>query len=191
MANRYLLFFTLWLLAQFAVLTLASSKRTVYLMSMTPAAAVIAAEYASVLYAGLKARETASTVLGWIARHRRGGVIGVLAVVMGSYLATAQWLLPQADSSLSFVPLTAQIQTMQDNGQHVALFQANERVGGASVFYAQRLFKGLDTDAQLHEFLAASASNVAVMSGDTEPAAPLKVIKTLMVGRQAYYFVNL
>jgi hypothetical protein len=115
----------------------------------------------------------------------------VLAVVMGSYLATAQWLLPQADSSLSFVPLTAQIQTLQDNGQHVALFQANERVGGASVFYAQRLLKGLDTDAQLHEFLAASASNVAVMSGDTEPAAPLKVIKTLMVGRQAYYFVNL
>jgi hypothetical protein len=32
------------------MLTLASSKRTVYLMSMTPAAAVIAAEYASVLY---------------------------------------------------------------------------------------------------------------------------------------------
>jgi 4-amino-4-deoxy-L-arabinose transferase-like glycosyltransferase len=190
-ANRYLLFFTLWLLAQFAMLTLASSKRTVYLMSMTPAAAVIAAEYASVLYAKLKARETASTLLGRIARYRRGGVIGVLAVVIGGYLGAAQWAMPLADRTLSFVPLTAQIQTMQANGQHVALFQANERVGGASVFYSQRLLKGLDTDAQLHEFLAASASNVAVMSGDTEPAAPLKVLKTMMVGRQAYYFVSL
>jgi 4-amino-4-deoxy-L-arabinose transferase-like glycosyltransferase len=190
-ANRYLLFFTLWLLAQFAMLTLASSKRTVYLMSMTPAAAVIAAEYASVLYAKLKARETAATLLGRIARYRRGGVIGVLAVVIGGYLGAAQWAMPLADRTLSFVPLTAQIQTMQANGQHVALFQANERVGGASVFYSQRLLKGLDTDAQLHEFLAASASNVAVMSGDTEPAAPLKVLKTMTVGRQVYYFVSL
>jgi len=190
-ANRYLLFFTLWLLAQFAMLTLASSKRTVYLMSMTPAAAVIAAEYASVLYAKLKDRETAATLLGRIARYRRGGVIGVFTVVIGSYLATAQWAMPLADRTLSFVPLTAQIQTMQANGQQVALFQANERVGGASVFYSQRLLKGLDTDAQLHEFLAASASNVAVMSGDTEPAAPLKVLKTMKVGRQAYYFVSL
>jgi 4-amino-4-deoxy-L-arabinose transferase-like glycosyltransferase len=190
-ANRYLLFFTLWLLAQFAMLTLASSKRTVYLMSMTPAAAVIAAEYASVLYAKLKVHETAATLLGRIAWYRRGGVIGVLAVVIASYLAAAQWAMPLADRTLSFVPLTAQIQTMQANGQQVALFQANERVGGASVFYSQRLLKGLDTDAQLHEFLAASASNVAVMSGDTEPAAPLKVLKTMKVGRQAYYFVSL
>jgi len=35
-ANRYLLFFSLWIVAQFILLTLASSKRTVYLMSMTP-----------------------------------------------------------------------------------------------------------------------------------------------------------
>lgn len=61
MANRYLLFFTLWLLAQFVMLTLASSKRTVYLMSLTPAAAVIAAEYASVLFERLKSREGTST----------------------------------------------------------------------------------------------------------------------------------
>jgi hypothetical protein len=118
-------------------------------------------------------------------------VKSVFAVVIGGYLGAAQWAMPLADRTLSFVPLIAQIQTMQANGQLVALFQANERVGGASVFYSQRLLKGLDTDAQLHEFLAASASNVAVMSGDTEPAAPLKVLKTMRVGRQAYYFVNL
>jgi 4-amino-4-deoxy-L-arabinose transferase-like glycosyltransferase len=190
MANRYLLFFTLWIMAQFVMLTLASSKRTVYLMSMTPAAAVIAAEYASVLFERLKVREGASNLLGRIARHRRGVAIGVIGLVIGSYLAAAQWALPHADRKLSFLPLTAQIQTMQANGQHIALFQANERVGGASVFYTQRVLKGLDTEAQLHEFLTASPSNVAVMSGETEPAAPLKVLKTMKVGRQAYYFVN-
>ncbi|MHC8324789.1 ArnT family glycosyltransferase [Pseudomonas sp. LB1P83] len=190
MANRYLLFFTLWIMAQFVMLTLASSKRTVYLMSMTPAAAVIAAEYASVLFERLKVREGASNLLGRIARHQCSVAMGVLALVIGSYLTAAQWALPHADHKLSFLPLTEQIQTMQANGQHIALFQANERVGGASVFYTQRVLKGLDTEAQLHEFLTASPSNVAVMSGETEPAAPLKVLKTMMVGRQAYYFVN-
>lgn len=190
MANRYLLFFTLWIVAQFVLLTLASSKRTVYLMSMTPAAAVIAAEYASVLFERLKAREKASNLLGLIARHRRGVAVGVIALVIASYLVAAQWALPRADRKLSFLPLTEQIQTMQANGQQVALFQANERLGGASVFYIRQVLKGLDTEAQLHEFLTASPSNVAVMSGESEPAAPLKVLKTMKVGRQAYYFVN-
>ncbi|MBV6826318.1 glycosyltransferase family 39 protein [Pseudomonas sp. PD9R] len=190
MANRYLLFFTLWVLAQFVMLTLASSKRTVYLMSMTPAAAVIAAEYAAVLYARLKAREHASTLLGRIGRHRRGVVIGLLTVVIGSYLAAAQWLLPQEDRQLSFLPLTEQIQALQANGQQVALYQANERVGGASVFYTRSLLKGLDTEAQLHAFLSAAPSHVAVIAAEAEPGAPLKVLKTMQVGRQAYYFVG-
>ncbi|KPH00367.1 dolichyl-phosphate-mannose-protein mannosyltransferase [Pseudomonas sp. RIT-PI-q] len=190
MANRYLLFFTLWILAQFVMLTLASSKRTVYLMSMTPAAAVIAAEYASVLFARLKAREGASALIGRIAQHRQGVAIGVLAIVIGSYLAAAQWILPQADRNLSFLPLTEQIQAMQANGQQPALFQANERVGGASVFYTRTVLKGLDTEAQLHEFLAASPSNVAVMAAEVAPGPPLKVLKVMRVGRQAYYFVG-
>jgi 4-amino-4-deoxy-L-arabinose transferase-like glycosyltransferase len=191
MANRYLLFFTVWLLAQFVMLTLASSKRTVYLMSMTPAAAVMAAEYANVLFERLKTHIEAATWLGLIARHRRGAAMGILAVVIGGYLAAAQWALPHADRKLSFLPLTEQIQTLQASGQQVALFQANERVGGASVFYTQRVLEGLDTEAQLHEFLRASPSNVALMAGSHEPAAPLKVLKTMKVGRQAYYFVTL
>ncbi len=191
MANRYVLFFTVWLLAQFVMLTLASSKRTVYLMSMTPAAAVMAAEYASVLLERFKAHIEAPTWLGLIARHRHGVAMGVLAVVIGGYLAAAQWALPKADRKLSFLPLTEQIQMLQASGQQVALFQANERVGGASVFYTRRVLKGLDTEAQLHEFLRASPSNVALMAGAHEPAAPLKVLKTMKVGRQAYYFVNL
>ncbi|ANH96519.1 dolichyl-phosphate-mannose--protein mannosyltransferase [Pseudomonas koreensis] len=189
-ANRYLLFFSLWIVAQFIMLTLASSKRTVYLMSMTPAAAVIAAEYARVLFERLQARETADRFIGKIARHRQALAAGLLTVVIASYLGAAQWALPNADKELSFLPLTEHIQTLQANGQQVALFQANERVGGASVFYTQRVLKGLDTDAQLHDFLSASPANVAVISADSEPAAPLKVLKTMMVGRQAYYFVG-
>ncbi|MGF6129627.1 4-amino-4-deoxy-L-arabinose transferase-like glycosyltransferase [Pseudomonas frederiksbergensis] len=190
MANRYLLFFTVWILAQFLMLTLASSKRTVYLMSLAPAAAVIAAEYARVLYERLKARESAPGLIGRIARHQKGLIAGVLAVVLGCYLISAQWLLPHADRKLSFVPLVEQIQALQAKGQNVALFQADERVGGASVFYTQRVLKGLDTEAQLHEFLKASPTNVAVMAGASEPVAPLKVLKIMMVGRQPYYFVG-
>ena len=187
-ANRYLLFFSLWIVAQFIMLTLASSKRTVYLMSMTPAAAVIAAEYAGVLFERLKDRN--SGFVGWIARHRQALAAGILTVVIASYLGAAQWALPNADKELSFLPLTQHIQSLQASGHQVALFQANERVGGASVFYTQSVLKGLDTDAQLKDFLSASPSNIAVMSGDSEPAAPLKVLKTMMVGRQAYYFVG-
>ncbi|MFP0197791.1 ArnT family glycosyltransferase [Pseudomonas sp. PHC1] len=184
-ANRYLLFFSLWIIAQFILLTLASSKRTVYLMSMTPAAAVIAAEYANVLFEKLKPHK------GWIARHHQTLAMGVLTVVMGSYLAAAQWYLPHADRRLSFLPLTEEIQTLQTEGHDVALYQANERVGGASVFYTRSVLKGLDTEAQLRAFLEQSSANVAVLSGDQPPVAPLKIIKTMKVGRQAYYFVSL
>jgi len=187
-ANRYLLFFSLWIIAQFILLTLASSKRTVYLMSMTPAAAVIAAEYAGVLFDRLKDQKNG--FVGRIARHRQTVAAGILAVVIASYLGAAQWALPNADKHLSFLPLTEHIQSLQASGNQVALFQANERVGGASVFYTQSVLKGLDTDAQLRDFLSASSSNIAVMSGDSEPTAPLKVHKTMMVGRQAYYFVG-
>ena len=189
-ANRYLLFFSLWIVAQFVMLTLASSKRTVYLMSMTPAAAVIAAEYAFVLFERLKAYESANRFVGWIARRRQALGFGVLAVVIAGYLGAAQWALPNADKHLSFLPLTEHIQSLQASGHQVALFQANERVGGASVFYTQSVLKGLDTEAQLRAFLGAAATNVAVISADAEPVAPLKVLKTMMVGRQAYYFVT-
>jgi 4-amino-4-deoxy-L-arabinose transferase-like glycosyltransferase len=190
MANRYLLFFSVWLLAQFLMLTLASSKRTVYLMCLAPAAAVIAAEYARVLYERLKTRDGNPGLIGRIARHRQGLIAGLLAVVIGCYLISAQWLLPHADRKLSFVPLVEQIQALQANGQQIAMFQADERVGGASVFYTQRVLKGLDTEAQLHAFLQAAPGNVAVMAGEHEPVAPLKVLKTMMVGRQPYYFVG-
>jgi len=189
--NRYLLFFTVWLLAQFLMLTLASSKRTVYLMSLTPAAAVIAAEYAAVLFERLRQHTEASTLVGKIARNRRGIAIGIISLFVVAYLSAAQWAFPRADRKESFLPLTDQIQTMQANGQEVALFKANERTAGATVFYTHSLLKDLETDAELTAFLAASPSNVALLAGDTEPTAPLKIVKQILVGRQVYYFVTL
>ncbi|MGE8066997.1 ArnT family glycosyltransferase [Pseudomonas sp. NPDC089569] len=189
-ANRYLLFFSLWILAQFVLLTLASSKRTVYLMSITPAAAVIAAEYAHVLYERLKNQDTASTLWGRVARNRREWVIAALALAVGSYLATAQWLMPHADRKLSFLPLTEQVQSLQADGQQVALYQSNERVDGAIVFYTHSLLKQLETEAQLHEYLGSSTHHVALMTAETEPAPPLHVLRKMQVGKQDYYFVG-
>jgi hypothetical protein len=159
-------------------------------MSMTPAAAVIAAEYAGVLFDKLKAYESTHSFVGRIARHRQALAVSVLTVVIASYLGAAQWALPNADKHLSFLPLTEHIQALQAEGHQVALFQANERVGGASVFYTQSVLKGLDTEAQLREFLGASPTNVAVIAADIEPTAPLQVLMTMKVGRQAYYFVG-
>ena len=189
-SNRYLLFFSLWLLAEFAMLSLASSKRTVYLMSLTPAAAVIAAEYAAVLYERLRQHTQGTGLLGKVARQRRYLAIGLLGLIILAYLAAAQWAAPRADRKLSFLPLTEQIQTLQAEGNEVALFQANERTAGATVFYTQSLLKDLQTDDELNRFLAASPTHVALIASDSEPAPPLKVLKQMMVGRQAYYFVS-
>ena len=189
-SNRYLLFFSLWLLAEFVMLSLASSKRTVYLMSLTPAAAVIAAEYAAVLYERLRQHTQGTGLLGKVARQRRYLAIGLLGLIILAYLAAAQWAAPRADRKLSFLPLTEQIQTLQAKGNEVALFQANERTAGATVFYTQSLLKDLQTDDELNRFLAASPTHVALIASDSEPAPPLKVLKQMMVGRQAYYFVG-
>ncbi len=189
-SNRYLLFFSLWLLAEFVMLSLASSKRTVYLMSLTPAAAVIAAEYAAVLYERLRQHTQGTGLLGKVARQRRYLAIGLLGLIILAYLAAAQWAAPRADRKLSFLPLTEQIQTLQAKGNEVALFQANERTAGATVFYTHSLLKDLQTDDELNRFLAASPIHVALIAGDSEPAPPLKVLKQMRVGRQAYYFVE-
>ena len=116
--------------------------------------------------------------------------ICLLGLIILAYLAAAQWAAPRADRTLSFLPLTEQIQTLQSEGHEVALFQANERTAGATVFYTQSLLKDLQTDDELNRFLAASPTHVALIASDSEPAPPLNVLKQMMVGRQAYYFVS-
>lgn len=190
MENRYRLFFSLWLVAQFTLLCLASSKRTVYLMSLTPAAAVLAAEYAAVLYQHLGRQAGTCSWLGKLGQHRRGLAVGIMTLVVCSYLATAQWAAPRADRTLSFLPLMNQVQALQADQHQVGIYQANERVGGASVFYTQSQLPDLQTEAQLHAFLAASPQHMALMAAEQEPQAPLRVVKSMKVGRQAYYFVS-
>lgn len=187
--NRYRLFFCVWLVAQFTLLTLASSKRTVYLMALAPAAAVLAAEYAGVLLEGLKNRAALSPGAKYL-HERRWGVAGsVFSLVVACYLIAAIWFAPKADVRQSFVPLINQVQQYQAQGQEVVLYQPNERVAGASVFYTQAYLRILQTQAELQAYLAAKPGNVALLDQVQPLTIPVTVIKQMAVNRQPYYFI--
>lgn len=188
--NRYVLFFSAWLIAQFLLLTLASSKRMVYLMSLTPAAAVIAMEYLEMWHERLRHRaETSVRVRRWL-QHRRGWVTGIVAVVCVAYLSDAYWLAPRADVKLSFLPLAERVRTLQAQGRHVVLFQPSERLAGASVFYSESLLDTvLDEDA-LQGVLKGDAHTVAIMEKTEAPRLPLKIVDRITVGDRVYYFVS-
>lgn len=182
--NRYYLFFSLWLVAQFTLLTLASSKRTVYLMALTPAAAVLAAEYAQVLLEWLKARKPA------LDPHHKTLVGAVFTLAVGCYLVAAFWFAPRADERQSFVPVISQVQALKDEGMEVVLFQPNERIAGASVFYLKAYLPIVQDEAQLHRYLAAKPGNLALLDHINDLAAPVTVIKEMTINRQPYYFIE-
>ncbi|WPP01178.1 glycosyltransferase family 39 protein [Pseudomonas sp. HR96] len=176
-ARPELLFFTLWLVAQFTLLTLASSKRMVYLLSLTPAAAVIGAEFAAVYLAQPRPR-------------LRALALGLAGAVACAYLAIAVWVLPREDRQQTLLPLTARIAQLQAEGRSVVLFDPSERLAGAGVFYSRSLLKALADDSGLHTFLSASPDNVAVMEREQTPAEPLHVLDKIVVGGRTYYFVT-
>ncbi|MCK3830129.1 ArnT family glycosyltransferase [Pseudomonas fluorescens] len=182
--NRYRLFFSVWLVAQFTLLTLASSKRTVYLMALTPAAAVLAAEYARVLLEWAKNRKPA------LYRYHRQIIGGVFTLAIACYLSAAFWFAPKADVRQSFVPVISQVQTLQDEGRTVAMFQPNERIAGASVFYLQAYLPILKTEPELRAFLTAKPGNVALTDHTDRLKEPVTVIKKMAINRQPYYFVE-
>ena len=182
--NRYRLFFSVWLVAQFTLLTLASSKRTVYLMALTPAAAVLAAEYARVLLEWAKDHKPG------LYRYHRRIIGGVFSLAIACYLSAAFWFAPKADVRHSFVPVMSQIQTLQDEGRTVAMYQPNERIDGASVFYLQAYLPILNTEAELRTFLSAKPGNVALTDHTDRLKKPVTVIKQMAVNRQPYYFVE-
>ncbi|UXZ22013.1 glycosyltransferase family 39 protein [Pseudomonas sp. YeP6b] len=182
--NRYRLFFSVWLVAQFTLLTLASSKRTVYLMALTPAAAVLAAEYAGVLLTWLKANKPA------LFRYHRGVISGVFALLIVSYMTAAFWFAPKADKRESFVPVISQAKAFQTEGKAVVLFQPNERIAGASVFYLQAYLPILQSEEELRSFLAAKPGNIALLDRPDDLAEKVNVIKQMAIGRQPYYFVE-
>ncbi|MBB6291017.1 4-amino-4-deoxy-L-arabinose transferase-like glycosyltransferase [Pseudomonas sp. SJZ103] len=182
--NRYRLFFSVWLVAQFTLLTLASSKRTVYLMALTPAAAVLAAEYARVLLEWLKDHKPA------LYRYHRHVIGGVFSLLIACYLVTALWFAPKADARQSFVPVISQVQALQAQGKEVALFQPNERIAGAGVFYMKGYLKILQTEPDLHRYLAAKPGNVALLDHTNDLTAKVTVIKEMAINRQPYYFIE-
>ena len=184
MRNRYRLFFSVWLVAQFTLLTLASSKRTVYLMALTPAAAVLAAEYARVLLEWLKDHKPA------LYRYHRHVIGGVFSLLIACYLVTAFWFAPKADARQSFVPVISQVQALQAQGKEVALFQPNERIAGAGVFYMKGYLKILQTEPDLHRYLAAKPGNVALLDHTNDLTAKVTVIKEMAINRQPYYFIE-
>lgn len=182
--NRYRLFFSVWLVAQFTLLTLASSKRTVYLMALTPAAAVLASEYAGVLLEWLKAHKPA------LYRYHRGVIISAFSLAIASYLMAAFWFAPKADKRESFVPVISQARAFQTEGRDVVMFQPNERIAGASVFYLQAYLPILQTEAQLHSFLTAKPGNIALLDNTRQLSGKVTVIKEMKIGRQPYYFIE-
>lgn len=182
--NRYHLFFSVWLVAQFTLLTLASSKRTVYLMALTPAAAVLAAEYARVLLEWLKTHKPA------LYTHHKTIVGGVFTLAVGCYLIAAFWFAPKADVRESFVPVISQVQAFKDEGKDVVLFQPNERIAGASVFYLQAYLPILHTEAELHSYLSAKPGNIALLDHTNGLTPAVKVVKEMAINRQPYYFVE-
>ncbi|MBD8193255.1 glycosyltransferase family 39 protein [Pseudomonas fluorescens] len=182
--NRYRLFFSVWLVAQFTLLTLASSKRTVYLMALTPAAAVLAAEYAGVLLEWLKAHKPA------LYRYHRGVIISAFSLAIASYLMAAFWFAPKADKRESFVPVISQARAFQTEGRDVVMFQPNERIAGASVFYLQAYLPILQTEAQLRSFLTAKPGNIALLDNTRQLSGKVTVIKEMKIGRQPYYFIE-
>ena len=182
--NRYRLFFSVWLVAQFTLLTLASSKRTVYLMALTPAAAVLAAEYARVLLEWAKDHKPG------LYRYHRQIIGGAFTLAIACYLSAAFWFAPKADVRHSFVPVMSQIQILQDEGRTVAMYQPNERIDGASVFYLQAYLPILNTEAELRTFLSAKPGNIALTDHTDRLKAPVTVIKQMAVNRQPYYFVE-
>lgn len=188
--NRYRLFFSVWLVAQFTLLTFASSKRTVYLMALTPAAAVLAAEYGGVLLGWLKSRGQVSNIAEHVYAHRRGLLGGFFTVVVACYLIAAFWFAPKADVRQSFVPVISQIQAMQAQGKEVVLYQANERIAGAGVFYMQGYLTILQTPEELKSYLAAKPGNVALVDNTDRLNVPVTVVKEMAINRQPYYFVE-
>ncbi|WP_397448290.1 ArnT family glycosyltransferase [Pseudomonas sp. NA-150] len=189
-ANRYLLFFSLWLLAQLTLLTFASSKRMVYLMSMTPAAAVIAAEYGAVLYQRARQHTDTSSLAAMLVKHGQKLAFGVIGLLVISYLSVATWGKGESQSQ-SFLPLTQQIHSLQGSGKTVVLMTPSERLAGAGVFYSQSLLQALSTEEQLKAFLNESPEHVAVMERQSEPDPSYKVLNKIVVGNRSYYFLAL
>ncbi|MDP9028992.1 MAG: dolichyl-phosphate-mannose--protein mannosyltransferase, partial [Pseudomonadota bacterium] len=110
--------------------------------------------------------------------------------VVACYLIAAFWFAPKADVRQSFVPVISQIQAMQAQGKEVVLYQANERIAGAGVFYMQGYLTILQTPEELKSYLATKPGNVALVDNTDRLNVPVRVVKEMAINRQPYYFVE-
>ena len=187
--NPFLLFFCVWLVAQFLLLNFASSKRAVYMMSLAPAAAVIAAEYARVILDWLRKKSPESATARFLSDYHRPLAIALLAGLVAAYMLAAHWA-PRADKEESFQPIAAHVMDLQASGKQVALLRPDERLG-AVVFYTQQLQHTLKTTDELQAFLSASPDNIALVEKPEIPGISLNVLDKVSVGRHHFYFVSL
>ena len=186
--NPFLLFFCVWLVAQFALLNFASSKRAVYMMSMAPAAAVIAAQYAQVILDWLRKKSPVSALATFFSDYHRPLAIALLAGLVAAYLMAAHRA-PQADKEESYQPVAAQVMDLQARGKQVALLRPDERLG-AVVFYSQHLQHTLNSTAELKAFLSASPDHIALVEIPEIPGMNVNILHKVSVGRHHFYFVS-
>lgn len=117
-------------------------------------------------------------------------IVGAFTLAILSYMSAAFWFAPKADKRESFVPVISQAKAFQTEGKDVVLFQPNERIAGASVFYLQAYLPILQTEAELRSFLTAKPGNIALLDRTEQLSEKVNVIKEMKIGRQPYYFVT-
>lgn len=72
----------------------------------------------------------------------------------------------------------------------MVLYQPNERVAGATVFYTQSNLPILHTEAQLRTYLDARPGNLALLDRIEQLTIPVTALKQITVGSRPYSFVE-
>ena len=158
------------------------------MMSMAPAAAVIAAQYAQVIVDWLRKKSPVSATARFLSDYHRPLAAALLAGLVAAYLLAAHRA-PLADKEESFQPLAAYVMDLQARGKQVALLRPDERLG-AVVFYSQQLQHTLNSTAELQAFLSASPEHIALVEKPEVPGMNLSILDEVSVGRHHFYFVS-
>ena len=187
--DRYALLLCCWLLAPFALLTLSSGKRMVYLLALYPAAAIIAAEYCRHLVALLERKSTVSQTAAVLHRHHRAVALLLILLCSAGYLYKAAIWEPRQDAKESVLPTMNELNRLLLEGRQVVLYAPTERLAGAVVFYTGRTLPELDKPAELQAFLASDPGHVALTQSDAAPAG-LQVTHSQRIGKRGYVFLS-
>lgn len=123
-------------------------------------------------------------------REYPGFAAGCAAIISIAYLAYAALILPAQDHKETFAPLFAQLQTQQNAGDQLALYQPSERLSGGAVFYTGARLPELNDADALRNWLGSSENHVAVLEAGIAPDLQgLSIVRTFRVGSRDYYFL--